>query len=55
MNNEVIDDQVGEICVLSWNINSSSLKMADPYLLAFICEYNIIFLTETMKSNFYTL
>ena len=32
VNNEVINDQVGEVCVLSWNINSLSLKMADPYL-----------------------
>ena len=29
--------------------------MADPDLLAFIREYDIIFLTETMKSNDYIL
>ena len=55
MNTEVINDQVGEIRVLSWNINGLGNKLADPDLLAFIREYDIIFLTETMKSNDYTL
>ena len=55
MNTEVINDQVGEIRVLSWNINGLGNKMADPDLLAFIREYDIIFLTETMKSNDHTL
>ena len=54
MNTEVINDQVGEIRVLSWNINGLGNKLADPDLLAFIREYDIIFLTETMKSNDYT-
>ena len=43
MNTEVINDQVGEIRVLSWNINGLGNKMADPDLLAFIREYDIIF------------
>ena len=55
MNNEVINDQVGEIRVMSWNINGLGNKMADPNLLAFIREYDITFLTETIKSNDYTL
>ena len=55
MNTEVIHDPVGEIRVLSWNINGSGNKMADPDLLAFIREYDIIFLTETMTRNDYTL
>ena len=55
MNTEVINDQVGEIRVLSWNINGLGNKMADPVLLAFIREYDMVFLTETMKSNDYTL
>ena len=55
MNTEVINDQVGKIRVLSWNINGLGNKMADPDLLAFIREYDIIFLTETMKSNDYTM
>ena len=55
MNTAVINDQVGEIRVLSWNINGLGNKLADPDLLAFIREYDIIFLTETMKSNDYTL
>ena len=55
MNTEVINDQVGEIRVLSWNINGLGNKLADPDLLAFIREYDIIFLTETMKSNDYRL
>ena len=55
MNTDVINDQVSEIRVLSWNINGLGDKMADPDLLAFIREYDIIFLTETMKSNDYTL
>ena len=55
MNTEILNDQVGEIRVLSWNINGLGNKMADPDLLAFIREYDIIFLTETMKSNDYTL
>ena len=55
MNTKVINDQVGEIRVLSWNINGLGNKMADPDLLAFIREYDIIFLTETMKSYDYTL
>ena len=55
VNTEVINDQVGEIRVLSWDINGLGNKMADPDLLAFIREYDIIFLTETMKSNDYTL
>ena len=46
MNTEVRNDQVGEIRVLSWNINGLGNKMA----------YDRIFLTETiMKSNDYTL
>ena len=55
MNTEVINDQVSEIRILSWNINGLGNKLADPDILAFICEYDIIFLTETMKSNDYTL
>ena len=55
MKTEVINDQVGEIRVLSCNINSLGNKMADPDLLAFIREYVIIFLTETIKGNDYTL
>ena len=55
MKTEVINDQVGEIRVLSWNINGLGNKMAYPDLLAFIREYDIIFLTETMKSDEYTL
>ena len=55
MNTEVINDQVDKIRVLSGNINGLSNKMADPDLLAFIREYDIIFLTETIKSNDYTL
>ena len=55
MNTEVLNDQVGEIRVLSWNVNGLGNKMADPDLLAFIRDYDIIFLTETMKSNDYTL
>ena len=43
MNTEVINDQVSEIRVLSWNINGLGNKMADPDLLAFIREYDIIF------------
>ena len=49
VNNEVINDQVGEIRILSWDINGLGNKMADS--LAFIREYDIIILTETMKSN----
>ena len=55
MNTEVINDQGGEIRKLSWNINGLGNKMADPDLLEFIREYDIIFLTETMKGNDYTL
>ena len=55
MNTEVINDQGGEIRVLSWNIKGFGNKMADPDLLEFIREYDIIFLTETMKGNDYTL
>ena len=55
VNTEVINDQVGEIRVLPWNINGLGNKMADPDLLAFIREYDIIFLPETMKSNDHTL
>ena len=55
MNTEVINGQVDEIRVLSWNINGLGNKMADPDILAFIRAYDIIFLTETMKSNDYTL
>ena len=54
MNNEVVNDQVGEIRVLSWNINGLGNNMADPDLLAFIREYDIIILTEIMESNDYT-
>ena len=43
MNTEVtkFNDQVGEIRVLSWNINGLGNKMADPDLLEFIREYDI--------------
>ena len=51
MNTEAINDQGGEIRVLSWNINGLGSKMADPDLLEFIREYDIIFLTETMKGR----
>ena len=56
MNTKVtkFNDQVGEMRVLSWNINGLGNKMADPDLLEFIREYDI-FLTETMKGNDYTL
>ena len=53
MNNEVINDQVGEIRVMSWDINGLGNKMADPNLLA--REYDITFLAETIKSNDCTL
>ena len=55
MNTEVINHQVSEIRVLSWNINGLGNKMADLDLFPFIRDYDIIFLTETMKSNDYTL
>ena len=55
MNTEAINYQGGEIRVLPWNINGLGNKMADPDLLEFIREYAIIFLTETMKGNDYTL
>ena len=51
MNTEITNDQVDDKRVLSWNINGLGNKMADPDLLTFIREYDIIFLTETMKGN----
>ena len=54
MNTDVINDQVSEIRVLSLNINGLGNKMENPDLLAFIREYDIRFLTKTMKSNDYT-
>ena len=45
VNNDVMTDQVGEIRVLSWNINGLGNKMADPNFLEFIREYDLIFLT----------
>ena len=55
MNTEVINDQVGEIRIVSWNINGLGNKLTDPDLLPFIREYDIIFLTETIKGNDYSL
>ena len=57
MNTEVtkFNDQVGEKCVLSCNINGSGNTMADLDFLEFIREYDIIFVTETMKGDDYTL
>ena len=53
--NNTVTGQVGEIRVMSWDINGLGSKMAVPGLLAFIREYDIIFLIETKKSNDYTL
>ena len=55
MNTEVINDQVGEIRIVSWNINGLGNKLTDPDLLPFIREYDIIFSTETIKGNDYSL
>ena len=46
VNTEILNDQVGEIRVLSWNINGLGNKMVDPDLLAFIRDIDIIFLKE---------
>ena len=51
MSRVISDDQADTIRVLSWNINGLANKMADPDLIAFINDYDIIFLIETMKSN----
>ena len=55
MNTEVTNDQIDEIRVLSWNINGLGNKMADPDFLTCIREYDMIFLTATMKGNYNTL
>ena len=55
VNRVINNDQDRNISVLSWNINGLGNKMTLLDLVAFIRNYDIIFVIETMKGNDFKL